>query len=79
MFGALFSGPVAAVGKWNALVLTNIFVGVGSSIALIKNHYAIIFGRFIYGISAGSFSVFVPMFINELAPIELKGPIGVIT
>ena len=35
-----------------------------------------VIGRFIQGLSAGTFSVFVPSFINEITPTELKGPIG---
>ena len=33
-------------------------------------------GRFIYGLSAGSFGVFVLKYINETAPIEIKGSVG---
>ncbi len=29
--------------------------------------------------AAGSFSVFVPLFINETAPVEVKGSVGVLT
>jgi MFS family permease len=36
-------------------------------------------GRFIFGLSAGAFSVFVPSFINEITPVELKGPCGTAT
>lgn len=34
--------------------------------------------RFIYGIAAGSFGVFVLKFIDETAPIEIKGSIGTV-
>lgn len=77
--GAIFSGPVAKIGKWKAILLTNILVCAGAAITLVENPYAILVGRFIYGIANGSFSVFVPLFINETAPIEMKGPIGVMT
>lgn len=77
--GAIFSGPIAQIGKWNALMLTNIVVCIGSGVVLIENEWAIVAGRFIYGMASGSFSVFVPLFLNETAPIEIKGPIGVMT
>jgi MFS family permease len=70
---------VAKIGKLRAILLTNIVVCVGSGIVLIPNKIALIIGRFIYGIANGSFSVFVPLFINETAPIEIKGPVGVMT
>ena len=34
------------------------------------------FGRFLFGLSAGAFSVFVPSYINEVTPTELKGQFG---
>lgn len=34
-------------------------------------------GRFIYGIGAGCFTVFVNSFISEISPNELKGPMGI--
>ncbi len=43
---------------------------------MIQNIYVVVVGRFIFGLAAGSFTVFVPSFINELTPIELKGPYG---
>jgi len=36
----------------------------------------VVAGRFIFGVGTGAFSVFVPSFINELTPTELKGPFG---
>ena len=33
-------------------------------------------GRFLFGLAAGAFTVFVPSFINEITPTELKGPFG---
>jgi MFS family permease len=32
--------------------------------------------RFVYGLAIGAFSVFVPKFISETTPTELKGPYG---
>ena len=49
---------------------------VGCTLTLVKNKPVVVIGRFIQGLSAGTFSVFVPSFINEITPTELKGPIG---
>jgi len=40
---------------------------VGTFISLFENEAAIVVGRFIYGIAAGSFSVLVPGFSKFLA------------
>ena len=54
----------------NALVIS------GCGISLINNIWVILVGRFIWGLGAGSFTVFVPKFINETAPTEKKGTFG---
>jgi len=77
--GAIGSGSFARYGKWRCIVLNNIIVVAGAAITLVPNTYVITFGRFIYGISNGAFSVFVPLYINETAPVEIKGPLGVMT
>ncbi len=68
--------------------MANGCVLVGAGITLVENEIAIIIGRFIYGVASGSFSVLVPSFsilsflthiVNELAPTELKGPLGATT
>jgi len=46
---------------------------------LVPIDWVMTIGRFIYGIASGAFSVFVPLYINETAPLELKGPLGVMT
>lgn len=75
-------------GKKNCLLLANLLVIVGAGVTLIRNEIAITVGRFVYGMASGSFSVLVPGFsnwycfiflVNELAPVELKGPLGAIT
>jgi len=45
-------------------------------LCLFQNIYVVTVGRFIFGLSAGAFSVFVPSYINEVTPTELKGPFG---
>ncbi len=49
---------------------------IGCVLCLIKNIYVVTIGRFLFGLSAGAFSVFVPSYINEVTPTELKGPFG---
>ncbi len=77
--GAISSGTLAKYGKWRCIVFNNVVVCIGAAITLVPNEYVMTAGRFIYGLSNGAFSVFVPMYINETAPIELKGPLGVLT
>ena len=59
--------------------ITNILVIIGCSLTCIQNEYLILIGRFIFGFAAGAFSVFVPSFINELSPTEMKGSLGSLT
>jgi len=81
MIGCLFCGPVSQkLGKKLSIHLANVLVVIGCVLPVISiNRYLMLAGRFITGLSAGAFSVFVPSFINEIAPIELKGPCGTAT
>lgn len=58
------------------ILTTNLLVLIATAICMRNNILAISFGRFLYGMAAGSYSVFVPKFINEVAPLEYKGPFG---
>lgn len=78
-FGSFGAGPLSKYGRWNTLVYTNVGVVIGCGLTLIQNVPAICIGRLIWGFTAGAYSVFVPKFINETAPIELKGSFGALT
>jgi len=45
---------------------------------MVNNIYVIAFGRFFWGICAGSYTVFCPKFLNEYLPLEIKGSFGAI-
>ena len=77
--GALFSGSIAGIGRWNCLMLTNVILVIGASFTLVDEYQMLCIGRFIYGLSVGGFSVFCPKYIAETAPIEIKGPAGALT
>ena len=37
---------------------------------------SVMIGRFFLGLSMGGFNVSCPKFVNEISPVELRGPIG---
>lgn len=75
-FGALFIGPIMYLGKWRCLMLTNVFLIVSAGLSLVENYPIFVFARTFYGFSTGMFSVLVPKYIAETAPIEVKGMAG---
>ena len=79
--GCLFCGPVSQrLGKKLSIHLANVFLIIGCLLPVTyADRYLMLVGRFIFGLSAGAFSVFVPSFINEITPVELKGPCGTAT
>lgn len=78
--GSLVAGPPAETyGKLKCMHASNALVVLGCLMTLIKNEYWILAGRFVFGLATGAFSVFVPSFINELAPTEMKGALGSLT
>ena len=70
MLGSLFAGKIAEIGRWRTLMLFNGVLAIGCAITLIKDMLALIIGRLLYGVSAGVFSVLVPLFVNETAPSQ---------
>lgn len=74
--GALGAGPFTKYGKKTCIHVNNIIVVLGCTLCLFKNIGVVLTGRFFYGVSGGAFSVFVPSFINEITPVELKGQFG---
>ena len=57
----------------------DLLAALGILLTLIKSLFTICIGRLIYGFAAGAFSVLCPMFISEIAPISISGPLGVIS
>ena len=61
------------------MIYNNFFVISGSLLSLFPyDDFMFLSGRFMYGIAAGSFGVFVLKYINETAPVEIKGSIGTV-
>ena len=76
MTGSLFSGAFTKYGKRKMiLVLDVILLGV-IGICMVNNIKVIAFGRFWWGLCAGSLSVMCPKYLNEFLPIEKKGTYG---
>jgi len=61
------------------ILSTNLLVLLSVILCMVDDIMVIAFGRFLYGMAAGAFTVFVPKFINEVAPPEFKGPFGAIS
>ena len=77
--GSLTAGNFAKFGKKKCIHAVNIILIFGCGLTTVKLKEVVVIGRFFFGVSAGAFSVFVPSFISELAPIENKGSLGSIT
>ena len=57
----------------------NLILIIGSVLALIDNMWVISVGKFLSGFSSSGIMVYGPSYVNEVAPIELKGPFQVMT
>ncbi len=77
--GALLSGAIAFIGRWNCIMIANAFLVLGIILCYFQPFYSLCIGRFVYGVSVGAFSVFCPKYIAEVSPIEIKGPSGALT
>ena len=76
MIGALVSGQFVRYGKLRMLLILNGILLTSIAACMIENIYVIATARFFWGIVAGSVTVFVPKYLNEFVPLELRGAFG---
>ena len=60
------------------LVMNSLLI-VGSIISLYDNIFLILIGKTIVGLAIGGYSVYCTNYLNEMVPIELRGPVGSMT
>jgi sugar porter (SP) family MFS transporter len=80
VFGAIISGPIAdRVGRKRTVLVVSLVFAIGGILAAVSPTVAVlVIARFIIGLSVGSTSVLVPMFIAEIAPPDRRGRLVVV-
>ncbi|XP_016935933.3 facilitated trehalose transporter Tret1-2 homolog isoform X1 [Drosophila suzukii] len=78
LFGALPSGYIAdMIGRrYTAIVMDVPFILAWISISFANSVGWLYLGRFLIGISTGSFCVVAPMYISEIAETSIRGSLG---
>jgi len=75
MTGSFTSGCLMSKwSKWTLLMTMNFILILSVGLTLIDKMEIITAGKFLCGYAVGGMSVYCPMILNELVPIELKGP-----
>ncbi|XP_065172418.1 glucose transporter type 1 isoform X4 [Atheta coriaria] len=83
MLGGFSGGMVAnRFGRKGGLLLNNV-LGIGGACLMwftkVTNSYEMLFiGRFIIGVNCGLNTSLVPMYISEIAPLNLRGGLGTV-
>ena len=74
---ALFAGGLCKYGKLRMIKCANLLLITGIVMSMFPfNDWYFAAARFIWGLAVGSFTVFVPKFITEVAPTEMSGLLG---
>jgi len=61
------------------ILINNIVIWIGALLEFFAAHpYMLIAGRFVVGINCGVNTVLAPMYITELAPVRIRGNVGVL-
>lgn len=61
------------------MLANNIIILIGALLEFFAAHpYMLITGRFVVGVNCGVNTVLAPMYITELAPISIRGKVGVL-
>ena len=69
--GAVAGGILMKVGRRRAQFVC-IFLGLaGVSVTMIARLWAILAGRFLFGVSVGLFSAIIPRYVEEMVPAHL--------
>ncbi|QPG73865.1 hypothetical protein FOA43_001180 [Brettanomyces nanus] len=83
--GGLVSSTLASTlsvghGLKVSFILTSVFYILGSFIeSQAHNYFQMLLGRFFSGIGGGLAIVFVPLYVNEVSPLNLRGFLGSMT
>lgn len=83
--GGLVSSTVASYFSTNyglrkSFMITSICYIIGSFIESISlSFHSLLLGRFISGMGAGLAIVYVPIYVNDIAPVQLRGILGSMT
>lgn len=77
--GALGSYPSACFGRRLTLLLNILFYAIGAAfVTLGFDLLSLSVGRFVSGVASGISTVVVPVYVNEVSPIHLRGILGTI-
>lgn len=90
LFNSLISGliPLGAIpgtflvtitsqkGRRLSYLIIGVIVLLGTALSMIFNMWALIFGRLIIGLGMGMYATIGPLFISEITPPNLSGPLG---
>ena len=75
--GSLFAGKLASsYGRRMSFMITDVIAIIGLVCSVFVELPILLVGRFISGFCVGLNSVLVPLYINEVSPISIKGIMG---
>ena len=77
--GALAAGPIAQMGRWRSIMLSNFIVNLAAGLKLVPNFPVFGIAWFLHGFTAGFFSFLTPKYISEVAPVKVSGSYGGVT
>lgn len=74
-FGALFSGFISdKIGRKKVIILADVLFTIGAIVmAAAPTIPVLMLGRLFIGLGVGIASQIVPLYISELAPVEIRG------
>lgn len=77
MIGSYFLGDIANnFGRRKAMITFDIVMMLGCAIMNINNYVIMMIGRFVAGLAVGGNNALIPLYVNEISPIEVSGKMG---
>lgn len=74
--GAIAGGICERVGRRKGFMFTNLVTLIGSLIIVLPDTIGFGLGRFTTGLGVGLYTFLVPLYLNEVCPVEMSGKVG---
>ena len=70
VIGSFAAGPLLKAGRRKAIILMNVIACLGVIPTLFLNIWAILVGKFVFGLASGTIIVASSIYLNETVPVE---------
>lgn len=76
ILGSIIVLPLAERGRRLALIVISIIIIFATALTMVMNFFALVIGRLIVGMCVGAYVSVCPIYVGEISPASISGPLG---